>query len=165
MDHFIDCCIYLAIIGAAGFFLGRILPKAWFSHERFPYRPFAFEKGGQIYTILGVRRWKDSFPDMSAILPALIPSKRLPQRASAAQLALMLQETCVAELIHLLLCIAGLRCFWIWNGAGGAWIALLNILGNLPYIIIQRYNRPRLARLLAAVDMKSHRKEAKLCVC
>lgn len=165
MKPFIDCCIYLAVIGVAGFFLGRLLPKNWFPHDSFPYRPFAFEKGGQIYTALGVRRWKDSFPDMSVILPATIPSKRLPKRATSAHLMLMLQETCVAELIHFLLCIGGLRCLWLWNGVGGVWIALLNILGNLPYIIIQRYNRPRLARLLAAAETNTRRKGADLCVC
>lgn len=165
MKNLVDCCIYLAVIGVTGFLLGRVLPKSWFSYSCFPYRPFAFEKGGQIYTTLSVRRWKDKFPDMSAMLPAVIPSKRLPQKATAAQLTLMLRETCVAELTHLLLCIAGLRCFWIWSGIGGALIALLNILGNLPYIIIQRYNRPRLARLLATAETKTRRKEANLCVC
>ena len=165
MKNFFDCCIYLTIIGIAGFFLGRILPKTWFFYDRFPYLPFAFEQNGQVYAILGVRRWKERFPDMSTILPAVMPSKSLPQRATTAQLTLMLQETCVAELIHLLLCIAGLRCLCIWAGAGGLLVSLLNILGNLPYIIIQRYNRPRLARLLAATEGKTHRKEESLCEC
>lgn len=44
-------------------------------------------------------------------------------------------------------------------------VSLLNILGNLPYIIIQRYNRPRLAHLLAATEGKMHRKEENLCEC
>lgn len=165
MKNIVDCCVYLAVIGVMGFLLGRILPKTWFSYDCVPYRPFAFEKCGQIYTILGVRGWKDKVPDMSAMLPAVMPSKRLPKRATTEQLTLMLQETCVAELVHFLLCIAGLRCIWIWSGIGGTLIALLNVLGNLPYIIIQRYNRPRLVRLLATAEMKTHRKEAKLCVC
>ena len=61
----------------------------------------------------------------------------------------MIQETCIAELVHGVLCIAGLYCFQIWPGTGGLLIAALNVLGNLPYIIIQRFNRPRLVRLLA----------------
>ena len=78
---------------------------------------------------------------------------------------LMLQETCVAELIHFLLCIGGLRCLWLWNGVGGVWISLLKILGNLPYIIIQLNNLPRLALLLAAAETNTRRKGADLCVC
>lgn len=165
MTNLVDCCVYLAVIGIAGFLLGRALPKTWFSYDCFPYRPFAFEKSGKLYAILGVRRWKERFLDMSVILPAIMPSKKLPRRATVAELTLMLEETCIAELIHWILCIAGLRCLWIWNGAGGLWIALLNILGNLPYIIIQRYNRPRLAHLLTAAKTKTHRKETNLCVC
>ena len=60
----------------------------------------------------------------------------------------MLRETCVAELTHWLLCVAGLHCLTLWPSVGGLAVVCLNILGNLPFILIQRYNRPRLARLL-----------------
>lgn len=150
IKYLIDCCIYIIFIGTTGFLVGRLLPKSWFRYDLFPFRPFRFEKGGDIYTALGVRHWKDRLPDMSVILPAIMVSKKLPKTAVEDQLVLMIRETCVAELVHGLLCIAGLHCIRLWPGAGGLLAAALNFLGNLPYIIIQRFNRPRLVRLLSA---------------
>ena len=59
-----------------------------------------------------------------------------------------LRETCVAEFIHVLLSILGFGAVFIVGGAWGWIISIVYFLaGNLPYIIIQRYNRPRLLRL------------------
>ena len=71
----------------------------------------------------------------------------------------MIRETCVAELIHLLLCLAGLHCLRLWRGVGGVAVAALNICGNLPFIVIQRYNRPRLKRLLRRSRQAGGREE------
>ena len=43
-----------------------------------------------------------------------------------------------------------LQCVGLVTLNGGLAAAVLNVLGNLPYIIIQRFNRPRLVRLLVA---------------
>ena len=46
----------------------------------------------------------------------------------------------------------------IWPGAGGIIVTVIYILlGNLPFIIIQRYNRPRLQRLYAMQQRKRER--------
>lgn len=64
------------------------------------------------------------------------------------RLPVMILETCVAEITHGLLCVAGLGCIWICPGWGGVAAALIDIvLLNLPFILIQRYNRPRLLHL------------------
>ena len=71
----------------------------------------------------------------------------------------MIQETCVAELTHALLCLAGIAVFWIWPGPGGLILFLIDVfLGNLPFILIQRYNRPRLIRLMAAAERREERR-------
>ena len=60
----------------------------------------------------------------------------------------MILETCEAEVTHLLLCVTGLYCLWLWPGAGGVVVyAIYALFGNVPFILIQRYNRPRLVRL------------------
>ena len=66
----------------------------------------------------------------------------------------MIQETCVAELVHGLLCLSGLACLKLWPGMGGAIITLLNLVVNLAYVAIQRYNRPRLLRLLRNTEKR-----------
>ena len=75
------------------------------------------------------------------------PPKKL-TRDPAAQLPDMIRETCIAELVHLALCFSGLYCLKLWPGAGGIAVVLIyTLLLNLPFILIQRYNRPRLIRL------------------
>ena len=145
--NFGKCITYLAAIGTFGFFLGRILPKNWFRWDQFPYKSYPFEKEGYLYQQLQIQKWHNRVPDMSRILPFLMPPKRLSSKPSLTQLVVMLQETCIAELIHGLLLLGGFFCGHIWPGIGGFTIALLNALGNLPFILIQRYNRPRLLRM------------------
>ena len=66
----------------------------------------------------------------------------------------------MAECIHLLLPLAGLYCLRLWPGAGGVIVALLYFLGNLPFVLIQRYNRPRLQRLCALRERTGSKREA-----
>lgn len=155
MTDFAKCLIYLICIGAAGFLIGRVVPKKWFRADRFPFRPFRWEKQGAVYNALGVRRWKELVPDMSRIFPSLMPPKKLPRAADAVQVERMLQETCVAEWVHALLGLLGFGCVLIWKGAWG-WIVsvLYCCLGNLPYIVIQRHNRPKLARILQRMQAR-----------
>lgn len=156
MNELLKCLIYLVAVSIALFLLGRVLPKRWFHGERFPFRTFRFEKEGRIYHALGVRKWKDGFPDMSVILPFLMPSKKLPKNLTAAHVELMIQETCVAEWVHGLLCLLGFGCVFFWNTVGGWLLAALYALSNIPYIIIQRYNRPKLMRLLRRLVAKEY---------
>ena len=147
MRFFIRCILYFAFIGAFSFVLGRLLPKRLFDWERPPFRLFAWEREGAAYNVLGVRRWKEKLPDMSRIFPKLMPSKRLPRDMTPENLELMIRETCVAEWIHGLLCIAGFGCVFIWKRWGWV-ISVVYFLCNVPFIIIQRYNRPKLIRIL-----------------
>ena len=65
----------------------------------------------------------------------------------------MIRETCTAEVVHLAVGLTGLRCFWLWPGVGGLVIVLIHgVLLNLPFILIQRYNRPRLMKLLQRIE-------------
>ena len=124
--RFIYCLCYAAGLGVVSFVLGRLVPKEWFDYTRFPYRSFAFEKGGKIYEAIGIAKWQSRVPDMSRIF----------------------RETCAAEATHALLILAGLGLLAIWPGAGGIVLYLIYaIFGNLVFLIIQRYNRPRLVRL------------------
>ena len=158
MPYFWNCIIYLALTGIVGFLLGRILPKKWFRADKFPYRTFRFENDGRIYLRLNIRKWQNRIPDMSKILPKLMPAKALSHSYGAKELMIMVQETCVAEFIHALLCVAGLFCMLIWKAPGGVIIAILYFLGNLPFILVQRFNRPRLLKLLARLEQAEHKR-------
>ena len=157
----LKCACYLALTGTVGFFVGRLIPKEWLKPETGWFRGFSFEKNGAVYEKLGIRKWHKKVPDMSRILPALMPAKNL-SGDYGERLPVMIQETCVAEIVHITVSIAGLRCLWMWPGVGGVTVTAIHIIFlNLPFILIQRYNRPRLIRLQKKLEKK---KEGTICV-
>ena len=150
---FIYCILYALFIGFLSFLLGRILPKSWFHSSWFPFRSGHWEKDGKIYdSLFHIRLWQARVPDMSKLFPRLMQEKKVTAHFRS-ELPLMIQETCIAELIHVLLCLLILPCLCIWPGWGGILFTFLYILGNFPFIMIQRYNRPRLLR----VEEKQHK--------
>lgn len=161
MQKLMSCIIYLVLIGVLFFIVGRILPRKWFCYDRFPYRSFPFEKNGKIYCRLAIKKWKDKVPDMSMIVPELIPSKKIPKMLTAEQAESMLIETCIAEFIHTSLCIFAVRCISLWKGLGGWIIFIIYVAGNIPFNLIQRYNRPRLARIAQELKQKERRNYGK----
>lgn len=142
------CVAYMAALSVLSFVAGRLLPKNWFSYDKAPWRAWRWEKDGRVYQKIKIQRWQNKVPDMSKIFTKLMPAKSMDARPDQQQLLRMIQETCVAELVHALLCVLGLYLLLLWRGIGGILCYLVYVLlGNLPFLLIQRYNRPRLVRL------------------
>lgn len=142
---FAACAAYAAVLGVLSFVLGRVVPKGIFHSDRFPFKTSARE--ARLYDALRVKSWQNKLPDMSRLFKKLMPEKRM-TAASLADLPRMLEETCVAEATHVVLSVCGLAMPLLWPSVGGvAFAAVYILLGNVPYVIIQRYNRPRLQRL------------------
>ena len=159
MSGFLRCVLYLLVLALLAHPLGQALPRRWFDGERFPYRCYKWEKQGKLYTRIGVDRWKTLVPDMSRILPDMVKKQVMPTAVTAAQAAVLVQETCVAEAVHTASSLLGLVCLGLWPGWGGVLVWLVwFLLGNLPFILIQRYNRPRLIRLRALLQRREQRK-------
>lgn len=145
--NLMKCVFYFMAIGTVGFFVGRVIPKHWLKPCEGIFKCRSHEQEGKLYEGIGIKKWQKKVPDMSRILPFLMPPKNL-LGDYQSRLPVMIQETCKAELIHILLCIAGLPAMKILPGVGGILVYLLYVVVfNLPYILIQRYNRPRLIRL------------------
>ena len=139
--------------------LGQSIPGP-FDPEKRPFRGRKWEQNGRVYTKLAIDKWKKLVPDMSRILPDMV-KKELPGSGAvtADQAAALVQETCRAELVHGASCLLGLAFLWLWPGCGGAIVlAVWVLLANLPFILIQRYNRPRLMRLAALLRKRAQRK-------
>jgi len=168
VNHFWKCFWYLSITGLVSFFIGRILPKKWFQAQAFPYHSYSFEKNGSIYEKLYIQKWQNKVPDMSKFFPRFMPAKNLATNDLKC-LPRMIQETCVAEFIHLVLCATGLYCIELWPGMGGIIVSIVHIiLFNVPFILIQRYNRPRLIKLQKMYERKQERKREgneQICGC
>lgn len=159
MSGFWRCAAYLLALALLAHPLGQRLPSR-FQPERFPFRAWKWEKGGRVYAKLHIDGWKKLVPDMSRVLPDMV-RKELPAggAVTAEQAERLVQETCRAEVVHGASCLLGLACFWLWPGWGGVAVVLVWVLlANLPFILIQRYNRPRLARLAVLLRRREQRK-------
>ena len=158
MSGFAKCVIWLLALALLAHPLGQALPRR-FHPERPPFRPWKWEKNGRIYSRLGIEKWKKLVPDMSRLLPDMVKKQVTPTAVTAAQTAVLVQETCVAEAVHTASSLLGLVCLGLWPGWGGVLVWLVwFLLGNLPFILIQRYNRPRLLRLRSLLQRREQRK-------
>lgn len=149
--------IYIAVLGILSHFVGQALPRARFSAESFPYRTADWENGGRVYEKLGIKHWKDTLPDMSRIMPDMV-KKKMTNQSREQGMDVLIAETCVAECVHYWLIVLSLGIFLFWRGVWALvfWL-VYNILGNVPFILIQRYNRPRLVLL----EQRRRRRTAK----
>lgn len=149
--------LYMAVIGQVCFFFGLSLPREKFNENRFPYKTYSWENGGKLYNIVHVKKWKSRVPDMSTLPNKLMP-KKINLHITAADVDKLIKESCVAELIHYLLCVFSIGIYNIWEDGTGIVLAVLYIIvGNVPYIIIQRYNRPNFVSLRDRLKMREER--------
>ena len=125
--------------------VGEAVQRRWVHPNHFPFRSFQWEQDGKIYNAFAISKWKDKMPDMSKILPDMQP-KRI-SNASLQEIETLLRETCIAESVHWVEIFLGGGCLAISPGIGGLIWAIWAFFGNLPFILIQRYNRPRLQKL------------------
>ena len=90
------------------------------------------------------RRWFDPHQaPYRCLMPDMVKKK-----LSAADPMSLVQETCVAECVHCWLIVLSVGMLFLWKSVW-SWLLWLvyNLLGNVSFILIQRYNRPRLLRL------------------
>ncbi len=142
----IGSIIYVGLTGLISFYIGAFLPRSMFDENKFPYKSFKFEKNGKIYEKLHIRKWKSEILDMSKIMKIILP-KKLPPNTKARDVHYLVKETCVAEAVHWVLCMVSVGNIWIWKSIEGILIWILCIVGNMPFIFVQRYNRPHLISL------------------
>lgn len=105
----------------------------------FWFRQHRFEPG--LYKLLRVRRWKDKLPTYT------------PQAFSLKDTDLndVVLNSCNAELIHEMCMVTGFLPLALVPFVGAFWVffitSSLTAMADLLFVIIQRYNRPRLMRL------------------
>lgn len=157
---FLKTLLYTLVVGTVLHFVGESLPRKSFHAERFPFRPWFWEKGGKLYDKIRIKKWKDRVPDMSKVRKKMVP-KRLGIAPKAAQVYRLVQETCVAETVHWVLILGGLfiPIFWREHLLSGAILTVGYCLGNLAFVTIQRYNRPMLLSLAKRLEKREERQK------
>lgn len=157
MMALLKSAIYVAALGIASHFIGEAIPRRWFRHDRFPFRAWKWENNGRVYHKIGIKSWKDRLPDMSKIMKDMIP-KRVGKTPTSDAVWILVGETCRAEAVHFALCLcAPVICFF-WHNAVGVVLTGVVVFCNLPFIIIQRYNRPALVTLAKRLEAREERR-------
>ena len=129
------------------------IPELWLNSERFLFRAHRWEQNGRIYLRLGVHRWKRLLPDGAAITKGGYRKKTLTDY-SPENLERFLTESCRAELTHLLAILP----FWVFGLIGPpsiiVYMFVYALAVNLPCVLAQRYNRPRIQVIKCRMDRR-----------
>lgn len=121
----------------------RFDPDAWLFRQR------RIEEGGTVYqTLFRIRRWKHLLPDAAPWFKGFAKG-RLGDK-NPAHLRVFIAETCRGEAAHYAQ-IPGILLTLLWNPwpvAAGVMIVYA-FASNLPCILLQRFTRARLRRVVA----------------
>lgn len=147
---------FAAIMGIITHFVGEMLPRNAFKYDQFPFRMFDWENGGRIYNKIHVSHWMAKLPDASKMsFHKKMFRKELGDDMSEEHLIRYIEETCVAEFSHTMLMLSSVILPIIVEGPTGKVFMLIYALCNLPFVVIQRYNRPMLVRILKRIERRS----------
>jgi len=136
------------VLGFAVGYGAHRLALSRLDHDGRLTRLASFEQDGRWYERrLRIRRWKDRLPEAGGLFAGGFSQRALRDRRRDT-LERFVAETRRAELTHwVLLFMAPL--FFLWNPA---WLAAAMVLyalaANVPCLLVQRYNRARLLRIL-----------------
>jgi glycosyl-4,4'-diaponeurosporenoate acyltransferase len=130
------------------------IPLENFAGSNALYEPRSWERDGRVYRdLLRIRKWKSILPDGASWFGAFSKKKLLSRDPD--YLRTFLLETRRAEFAHwiMLFCFP---IFFLWNPPWARLVMLAYaVFANLPFILVQRYNRVVLARL----DIRSSKGE------
>ena len=137
------------------------IPLEKLNPERKFFHTYKWEQGGAIYDkLFKVRSWKQLIPNGSALYKGAFSIRRLPAENDPEYLQRWLKESVRAEICHWLMILPGFL-FFLWNTVLVGWLMVLYaFLNNLVPIVMQRFNRPRMRKLLKMIERQSNQVQA-----
>lgn len=128
--------------------IARNIPDAFFEEYQEWFRIRRWENSGAVWQqLFRVRSWKPYLPDGTKITKKGFDKTHL-RHVDQAGLEQFSLETRRGELAHWMM-IPPAWLFFLWNPPWAGWIMVVYaFMVNLPFIIVQRYNRPRLERVI-----------------
>lgn len=128
-------------------YLAHRLPVERFETDTWFTRLRPWEQAGARYERLHIRRWKNRLPEAGALFEGGFAKRSVSRQGD--QLERFVVETRRAEWAHRsIMAAAPVTFLWNWW-----WVDLVMVAyalaANLPCLLVQRYNRARLLRLLA----------------
>ncbi len=142
-----------AVFQGGAALIGNRMPDYFFKDEGL-FKDFKFESDSFYRRTFKIDKWKELLPDGAAVHKRGFRKKRLESKNSE-YIKKFILESKRAEFVHWIAILP----FWIF----GFWappivipiMFLYGILVNIPCIIAQRYNRPRLRRILNRMELRA----------
>lgn len=124
------------------------IPADWFARHAAWFRSFSWEQEGRFWQRwFHVRAWKRYIPDGTLFIRSGYDKSRL-HGGDSSSLYDFLLESRRAEFVHWLMILPSIG-FILWNPPWAAWLNVAYaLLFNIPLIAVQRFNRPRIEKLL-----------------
>ena len=143
------CFIIWPIIQLTAALICLKMPNRMFSLQSILFKTYKIEREGHFYNnVFCVSEWKHLLPDGGVIFNKNSFRKKHLKDFSKETLERFLIESARAELTHWLAIIP----FWIFGFIAPPrvilYMLMYALMVNLPCIIVQRYNRPRVQKLL-----------------
>lgn len=156
---FFNALLINILLGAvwhyATFFLCISINKSFFDPNRKMYQPHKWERGGKFYSdVLKINKWKDFLPQHVGKDGF---SKDHLDDVSIEYLDEFIMETCRGEWNHTMNCLYAIALLLMNDLPFGILLTIALFLGNLPFAVIQRYNRFRLQKLRKTIIRKQER--------
>lgn len=141
----LDVAVWAAIHALTGYAAHRCSTER-LAADSWLTRPRRWERDGRVYERIRIRRWKDRLPEAGALCPGGVSKRALPAGGRHA-IHRFVPETRRAEYAHWW-CIAASPVFVLWNPLSVMPVMFAYaVIVNLPFIVIQRYNRLRVLRI------------------
>ena len=140
--------LFWVIVHFVSGYVVHLFPDSLYRPERLTFRLYRWEYRGSVYRrYLRIHAWKDHLPEAGKFFSLHPFDKSHLTRFDRDYLARFILETCRAELAHDLPFLFYPLCL-LWNPWPANLIMFLYaVLANVPFILIQRYNRARLLAL------------------
>ena len=143
------CFVLWPVLQVGAAFIALFLPDRIYTPDRFFFKAHRFEQEGRIYDkLFQVSRWKGLLPDGGMVWKKRGYQKKHLTDFSPQNLNRFLIESARGELTHWLAILP----FWVFGffmPPLAIWLMLLYALAvNIPCILAQRYNRPRIKRVM-----------------
>ena len=133
------------------------IPDEWFIKNKSLFKTMKWEKDGQVWDdIFYVRKWKDKLPDASQFMKKAYNKKSMLD-TSLESFEKFIIETRRAELTHWISMLPAPLFFMRNPFWAGLIMIIYALVANSPFILAQRYNRPRLERIYRLKYRQHHK--------
>jgi len=124
------------------------LPDRYYNYRNWIYKERKWEKNGEFYQqMFKVKRWKKHMPEIADFINSVFSKKSI-KEFDNAYIEKYLLESCRAEFAHWCIIFSSVMFLFYAGTAAFIYMFLISVLIDVPFIIIQRYNRPRILHIM-----------------